>query len=466
MSAEAGEQPRRARPLTGGAVMGAASRVSVAATGALTTIFVARVLGADGAGAFAIALTIIYVLTVFSTLGLEHGIAYYVSSRRWAATAAFRTALLVALAAGVVVAALGVLARVLVPSAFGGLSLPLCAVAAAAMPFALRWFYGSFVALSDDRYEAFVLPPAIQSAAALVLVVGLGAPLGIGGAVVGLALSHVLAAAATVALARRAGLSRVGDGTPTRTHLRRSLSFGIKGYLTNALQVLNYRVDLFVLSTVVPAATLGHYSVAIAVTTVMWLLPQALSDVLFPRIAALSASAGADADAEAHRAFVEAKSLRHTAIIVALGTVVLALALLFLVVPVYGGAFREAIGLGLIRLPGVALIGIAGIMSATILGRGHPIYGLYTTLVVTPATMAMYVTLIPWLKGPGAALASTLSFTLSFLLTLIFYRRATGRSALPLLLPTRSELDDYRLLAPRILAWARGLRARRGGGTT
>src|SRR5918994_6441425 len=79
------------RPLTGGAVMGAASRATVAVTGAATTILVARLLGAEGSGNVAVALTVLFVLTVLTTLGVEHGVAYYVSSGRWRAGAAFAT---------------------------------------------------------------------------------------------------------------------------------------------------------------------------------------------------------------------------------------------------------------------------------------------------------------------------------------------------------------------------------------
>src|SRR5215207_5993991 len=121
------------RPLTGGAVMGAVSRVSVAATGAATTILIARLLGDDGAGNFAIALTIVYVLTVLTTLGVEHGIAYYVSGGAWGPGHAFAAAQRVALGAGVAGAALGVLGRVAVPSAFGSLSVAECAIAAGAL---------------------------------------------------------------------------------------------------------------------------------------------------------------------------------------------------------------------------------------------------------------------------------------------------------------------------------------------
>jgi Na+-driven multidrug efflux pump len=92
-----------------------------------------------------------------------------------------------------------------------------------------------------------------------------------------------------------------------------------------------------------------------------------------------------------------------------------------------------------------------------VLGRGHPEYGLYTTLICTPLTMVLYAVLIPSLGAMGAALASSTSFTLNFLLTAAFFRRATGGPILPLLMPTRSELADYAGLL-------RSLRARAGRG--
>jgi O-antigen/teichoic acid export membrane protein len=444
------------RPLTGGAVMGAASRVTVAVTGAATTILVARLLGADGAGNFAIALTIVYVLTVLMTLGMEHGIAYYVSGGAWGPGRAFAVSQRLAAASGVLGAALGVLARLAVPSAFGELSVAECALAAGALPFALAWYYGSFVALADDRYEGYVLPPAVQSTTLLVLGAALVIPFGLTGAVVALAVSHVIAAGGLLVWGRRR-LRRPHEPEFQAGELQRALRFGIKGYAANALQVLNYRVDFFLLSAVATAAALGHYAVAVAVTSVLWLLPQALSDVLFPRVAALSASS--ERAAEDQRAFVEAKSLRHTTLLVVASGAALALALVLLVVPIYGPEFGESAILGLIRLPGMALIGIGGSLSAAVVGRGRPEYSLYGALISTPATMVLYAALIPSLGAMGAALASSLSFTMNFVVAAFFYRRLTGLGVLRLMVPTRSELDDYRALWGRCRAW---LAARRG----
>lgn len=435
------------RPMTGGAVMAATSRFAVAATGAATTIFVARMLGPEGTGGFAIALTLVVMLMVVCSLGLEHGIAYYVASGWWAPRDALRVALRVALLSGAAGAGLCVLARLAVPSAFGGLSVASTAVAALALPFALTWFYVSFVGVAIDRYEAYVLPPAVQSATAMVLVVTLLLLAGLPGAIVGMTAAHVLVALASVLWARRRLPARPVEPQEPR-QLRRALSFGAKGYGANALALLSTRIDLLVLSAVASAAAVGHYAIAIALTAVLWLVPSALSDVLFPRIAALSASDEGDL-----RAFFEGKSLRHTVLLVLLALPVLIGPLLALVVPIYGAAFRPAVELALILLPGVVLMGVTGVLSATIVGRGKPQYSLYTALIVTPLTLVTYVLLIPALDAFGAALAKSLSYALSFALTVFFYRRVTGAGAIAQFVPTRAELGELRAVVPQIREW-------------
>ena len=440
--------------------MSAASRIIVAATGAAATIIVARLLGPAGAGAYAIAQTLIALLTVATTLGVEHGIVYYVSSGRWAAAAAFRSAQRVALLSGLAGAAAGILARMIVPSAFRSLSVPDTIVAAAALPFALSWLYVSYTALAVDRYEAYVLPAAIQSVAAMALVATLAAVDGVGGAVLGFTAAHVITAAVMLIAGRprRGSDGHPASGADEPGQLRRAISFGVRGYAANALQFVNYRLDLFILNAAVTTAAVGQYSVAVAVTTVLWLLPQALGDVLFPRVAALAART--TDDAEAALAMAETKGLRHCLVLTVVATTVLALALLLLVVPIYGPRFEPAIDLGLILLPGSALLGLASPLSAIVVGRGHPRMMLTVTLIVTPVTIVLYLVLIPTLHADGAALASTISYSATFLLVAGFHARVTGNHLLTSMLPTRSEWDDYRRLGPAIATWATGLHRR------
>jgi O-antigen/teichoic acid export membrane protein len=435
------------RPLTGGALMGAASRIAVTVAGGLATIIVARSLGpADFAG-YAVALSLVVVLTVVTTLGLEHGIAYYVSTGRWGAHDAHLVALEFSAGLGLVGACIGIGLRLLFPSAFAGLSVELVAVAVGGLPFTLAVIYANYLFLATDRYEPYMLVPALQAVLALALS-ALGAVVfGVSGAVIGLTLSSVTMGIAASLWALR----HLPRGRPAGAEqLRRALAFGLKGYAANALQLVNYRLDLFILSVVASTAVVGSYSTAVAATSLLWVLPGALSDVLYPRVAHLSAKGEAP-----HLEMVETKSLRHIGLITLVTALLLAAALELLLVPVFGAAYEPAVDLGLILVPGCAAVAISTVVASTVVGRGNPIYSLYTGLVSTPVTVLLYVSLIPWLHATGAALASTLSYLCSFGLISHFYRRVTGRRVLPLLVPTRAELDDLRAIPRAAVSRAR-----------
>lgn len=424
------------RPLGIGAAWTATGQIALAVAGAGATLAAARILGPAGAGAFAVATAFLLGLVTLGTLGLESGILFRVGSRLWPARRAWRETQWIALVFGLLGAGAGVGLALLVPAAFQGLPLGLVVALAAALPFGLTWIYASAVALAEDRYEDAVAPTLVQAAVLLVGVVALALAFGVEGAVAGLVLAHVAAAAVSLRRSRRA-LGRHSE-PPGPGNLRAALGFGLKTYGANALQLLNYRLDLFVLNAVAAGAVVGRYSVAVSVTSLVWLLPRALSAVLLPRVAALR-------ELEADRAEVEAKAVRQAVVLVGVSSAVVAVGLA-LVPFVYGGDFSGAIGLGFLLLPGAALLGIANVLMATVVGRGRPGLALLGSAVSTPVSVGLYVLLIPPFGAPAAALTTTGSYALSFILAAAFYRRVTGAGLRSRLAPTRAELGDLRLL--------------------
>jgi len=440
------------RPLRSGAILLSVAQVVTAASGFLTTILVARIEGPEGVGAYTVALSLLLLLGALASLGLENGIAWSVASGRWDPGAALRESQLLAFGLGLLGVAIALLARLIVPDAFGGLSVGLTALAAGGLPFLISWQYTRWLAVALDRYEAFVLPPALVSVLALVLC-GAGAALaGVDGVVIGLLAAYALTAAVALVDAVRA-VPRVGAATSGgeggRTPLREAIAFGIRANAANVLQLISLRIDLFVLSAVATGAELGEYSAAVSVTSVMLLAPQTLAYIVFPRVAALSA---AGEEGEAQRSIVEAKALRHVSLLTLVSIPIVAVAMAIAVPLLYGRDFEGAIVLGLVLLPGVALFGLATVLAFTINGRGFPGYSLRAALISTPPALVLYGVLIPLFGDVGAAIASTASYALLFAVTAVYYRRATGDRVLPLLVPTRHEVADLRALvrAPRL----------------
>lgn len=438
-----GADPRAPRPVRSGALLMSMAQVVTALAGFATSIVVARVLGADGLGVYTVALSLLLVLGAIASLGLENGIAWAVAGGRWAPRSALRETQALALGLGVLGMAVVLAARLAFPDAFAGMSVAVTMIAAGGLPFMISWQYARWLAVARDRYEAFVIPPSLVSVLALVLCAVGAAVDDERGLVIGLVAAYALTAVVALIDAIR---SRPPSAGPTGlAPLREATAFGIRANAATALQLLNFRIDLFVLSAVVTGDDLGTYATAVSVTSVMFLVPQTLSQLVFPRVAALTA----DTSQHEQRAIVEAKSLRHVSLITLVSLPVVAAAMAVAIPVLFGASFDDAIVLGLILLPGCALFGIASVLSATINGRGFPGLSLRAAVISTPVALALYAVLIPTLDATGAALASTISYAFNFAVTAVYYHRATGDRVAPLLVPTREEISDLRALVGR-----------------
>lgn len=449
--------PTQARPTVGaGATLVLVSQLAIAASSWLTGVVVARALGPAGAGDFNVVMTLFLTLTTLSGLGLTFGASYYVSNLRWRGSDALRQLQLAALALGAVGALAGLGVVVLASdSAFRGISQSTVAIALAALPFALSWSFTGYVALGLDRYRMYVVGAAVQSFGSVALAAVLAPTIGLDGAVAAATLANVAGSLVPLAYgfrqlpaASRGWLRRMGGD------VGRAFRFGVRPYFAVSLQFFNLRLDVFVLNAVAASATVGHYSVAVSLTQLSALLPRALSSVVLPRVASLDAAADHE-----QRHMVTVKSIRHTVLIVSVTAG--ALLVLVLAVPlIYGAAFSPAVALGLILIPGVTALGVSANLASIVTGRGRPDYPLYVALIVTPATVALYLVSVPLAGAVGAAVASTISYLSTLVLMLAYFRRATGIPISRGLLPDRAELEDYRALVTRV----RG--ARRTASTT
>ena len=172
------------------------------------------------------------------------------------------------------------------------------------------------------------------------------------------------------------------------------------------------------------------YSVALTLTSAAWVLPQGLQTVLFPRVASLDEStlAGGDQCRRVGRGAGEGGSAWRAA-------------------DAPGGAvdqhFAARRGAAALRReasttrrnlasscsPGVLLLGIGKILSSAIAGLGYPRYALWIAAVVMPVTLVLYFTLIPSLAAWGAAIASSVSYALTAVLTLVFLPASDAHSS-------------------------------------
>lgn len=234
---------------------------------------------------------------------------------------------------------------------------------------------------------------------------------------------------------------------PTGTaSFREVLQFAMPSYLGNLAQFLNYRLDVFIVSILAGYASVGRYTLAVGLGQLIWLLSNAAATVLLPKIAAAEHENSA-----AHTMRVNRLSLGASFA----GAVVLGVTATQFIPILYGEAFRGSIDALLWILPGIVAFSTVNVLAAYLSGIGKPHLNLIVATISLIATISLDLLLIPKFDIVGAAIASTVSYTLSAVLTIRYFIRETKTPLRDLLLLTSSDVRSVFAIATPLLRRAR-----------
>ena len=254
--------------------------------------------------------------------------------------------------------------------------------------------------------------PVLTLVGMLVLVVWLDT--GVRGAVAAWTIANVLTAAFALATTRDLWLPlavpRVGDAT-ARLLARLALAMGA----VQVVNLLSYRIELFILDRHEGLGDVGIYSIAMQAAEAMWLIPAAVAN-------AVTAPAVHESEARAARlvARAAARGLLLTAAVAAAVALVAPFAIPF----VFGEAFEGAGTPLLLLLPGiVAYAPVTVLVVYLSVRRGRPRLSLVVAFTGMALTLLPALVLIPAYGSAGAAAASTIGYAAGGALAWLFFVR-------------------------------------------
>jgi O-antigen/teichoic acid export membrane protein len=376
----------------------------------LLVVIQSRFLAPEGRGTFVL---VVLSVTILSRLLGQLGTAVVNRMREPGADVrtlvhrAFALALLLGAAGGGLVVAWG--------SVTAGVGAELALIAAAALVPNVVWQTVSGVLLGLARVRLWnyvqALSPLLTLVGMLVLVVGLDG--GVRAALVAWTTAHVITAAFALVATRE--LWHPPGLPPLDEHAR---SLARLALLMGAVQVVNlisYRVELFVLEQIEGLDDVGVYSIAMQAAEALWLIPAAIAT-------AVTAPAVHETESGARHLIARA-ALRGLLYTGAAGTVV-GLAAPFLIPLLFGEDFAGAAGPLALLLPGVVLYGPVTILVVYLSVRhGRPRLSLAVSVLAMLVTTAASFALIPPFGAEGAAVASALGYAAGAgLAWLLFFR--------------------------------------------
>ena len=178
---------------------------------------------------------------------------------------------------------------------------------------------------------------------------------------------------------------------------------------------LNYKVDIIIIDKLSIPYEVGIYSKGAVITQYLWQIPMLFSTVIFAR--------SANSTDEKSFSLKVIHLLRLSLIAIAIGSLVLMLFSDFIVYVLYGEAFHDSVSVLVIMIPGVLLLTFYKILVTDLSGRGKPwvsIKAMFPALIVN---IILNIKLIPDYGADGAAIASTISYSIAALVFIYYYSK-------------------------------------------
>ena len=438
-------------PLTGGFLLNVnlvfLSTVMAYGLAFLYVVVIARALGPEGRGVTALYQAAVNMAFAILSLGLPAAVIYYVARREQTVAQAMENGLSVTIAATALTAAF---ALALVP--MFGTELKAEQVpywpAIIAVPAIIQGRVIDSVLRAQGRFLAMnaldILLPLSILANLLAVEIAIG--LTIERAVYAWSLGFILPVVA--------GYAAIGAAAwPRRlaplSLLRPTVRFGVQAQLGNLIQLLNYRLDVYLILLFVNTAGVGLYAVGVSLSEGMWFIANSVSVVLLT-----SLTAGDEGNAARLTPVV----CRNTLLVTGLASLAAAAAAPVVIPMLFGRAFDDAIVPFLCLLPGSIALSGTKILAAYVFSRGKPMINAQIAAATLAVSLLAALALLPLWGVTGAAIAASIAYCVSLGLTAIAYHRLSGASISDALLPRPTDLALY---TGALASLVRGLSVRR-----
>jgi O-antigen/teichoic acid export membrane protein len=413
------------------------------------SIVVARTLGPEGKGQFALAALVPGLLVTAGQMGLGSAAVYYIGRRQFGFAGFFSNIMYSAVITGVVMVVLFdyiITSTDIQAQYLSGTTRELLIITAAAIPFMLVVRYSANLFLAEKHVVLFNAVNLFQQSVYLIMVLVI--LLWSGRGVVALAVCWLMSELLT-ALVSFVVLRRHAGGVferPKLSLLKKAYGFGIRSHLLLVCLFLIFRLDQFLVSYFRGAAELGIYAVAVSLGELIWYVPRSLGSILFMRTAH-------DTD-EAANAFTPVVCRHNLFIMLLLG---LGAAIIGPhVIPFfYGDAFLGSVLPFLLLLPGIVAFGLFQSIASDLTGRGKPHWVALLAVAVLAANVAANLILTPRWGAVGAACASSASYTLGGVAILALFIKVSKTCVSENLI---LKGDDLREIAERLRRRIRSMR--------
>lgn len=408
--------PARGTTLLQSIIATFAAKMFGAILAVLTSVIVARSLGPEGRGSYSAALALAAIGMQFGSLGLQSSNIYYVARDK---------SLLPAIVANSIIAAAG----------FGGLAAAILAVFSWAtgtvdqispgllilallwVPFGLAYMLLSNLLIGLHAIAKFNQIEIGMKVATLLLTLAalfLRPPEASAVAAAGLAAQILALIAVWSRLGQRGSLIVARSLTLLQEHI----PFAFRSYLASLFAFMLLRSDMLLVQHISGNAEAGQYSIAVAMADMIYILAVTAGSLLFPRLSA-------NQDGVSRRKETKKTLVQIGLAMSALGLVA-AVSASAVIALTFGPSYLPAASMFHILVFAIIAYGMNNILSNHLAAEGQPWSAVWVWVAALVVNLALNLIWIPGYGGRGAALASTVAYSLVLVFQAILIFRPRG----------------------------------------
>lgn len=412
-----------------------ASKIVIIVFGLIASIVTARILGPEGKGYYSLLMLVPALLIQFGNLGIGTANTYFGGSKKYSFSTLASNSVVVAIGLGVAIPSFFLMYYyIFKPSFLSELKAEDIIVTCLIIPFSLISAYFGAIILGQMRIKQANLIALSNSvlSSLLTIFVLLFTKAGLMGLIVIWIFNEITIAAVSFIVVRQTQKFKILSFNPDVFWA--TLKFGVVGYTGNIIQFFNYRLDMLMIASSMSILYVGYYSIAVSLVETLWYLPASIGMVIF------ASTPGTNLKVSNKTTPV---ICRNTLFLTLITSVVLFILSKFLITLLFGQEYLPAVEPLWILLPGVVALSVCKVLCNEITGRGKPRINLMASAISLAVNIPMNAILIPRMGMAGAAIATSVSYTITSVFVLIVFGKLTGNKIIDIILIKKSDFKLY-----------------------
>ncbi|HCJ66628.1 MAG TPA: hypothetical protein DHV62_04700, partial [Elusimicrobia bacterium] len=216
--------------------------------------------------------------------------------------------------------------------------------------------------------------------------------------------------------------------------IKEQFNFGIKSLFTGIFEQVNRRLDALLVNFFLGTYGLGIYTISVGLGEALINVPSIFYQPVFSRTAVLQ-------NEEGFR--ITAITLRQILFLTSISAILFAIFVKPFIFLFYSSRFAEAVLPTVFLLPGIVSVGIGTTIGYSLTGYGKPEEYTKASIVSCILTVILDLFLIPKFGVAGASVASSIAYTAGTIYLIRSYSKFSGQSLKEMFLFRREDFKGY-----------------------